>query len=134
VKEGKFDPNRHVNYVHHVGAVHSISHIETADTSSHSLITLRIETEYRGRKHEAMLVPVIAWNAALGGPQFVDLLKQAGVTLGDTLHIEGRNTFRFKKNRNYAGVTANRIGIVRSLTGGESFVEWLQEDKAEYAD
>ena len=133
MKEGKFDPNRHVNYVHHVGAVHSISHIETADTSSHSLITLRIETEYRGRKHDAMLVPVIAWNAALGGPQFVNLLKQAGVTLGDTLHIEGRNTFRIKKNRNYAGVTANRIGIVRSLKG-ESFVEWLQEDKAEYAD
>ena len=133
MKEGKFDPNRHVNYVHHVGAVYSISHIETSDTSPHSLITLKIETEYRGRRHEPMLVPVIAWNAALGGPQFVDLLKQSGVKRGDTLHIEGRNTFRFKKSRNYAGVTANRIGIVRSL-GGESFVEWLQEDKAENVD
>jgi len=122
MKDGQFDPQKHVNYCHLVGEVQQISHVEGTGVSPHSIIILKVQTEYRGAKHPPMTIQVVAWD------HFMQLLKDAEVGKGTLLNIEGRLTVRFKKNRMYFGVTANRIGVVREV-GGEVFIETLQEGK-----
>lgn len=117
--EGNFDPTKHVNYCHLVGEVQSISHIETTGVSPHSVIILKVATEYKGKEHPPMTVQVVAWDNLMAA------LKKAGVGQGTILNIEGRITVRFKRKRMYFGVTANRISVVRN-TDGETYLEALQ--------
>jgi hypothetical protein len=125
MREGKYDPEKHVNYVHIVGRVKSLSIIENTTTSPHVVMHINIETFYQGKSHPSMTTQVVAWD------RFVGLIRDYEICVGDTLHIEGRLTIRYKKDKMYSGITANRIGVVRKING-DKYVQTLQEDNDSY--
>lgn len=115
----KFDITKHVNYVHLVGKIYAICHVNPPTGSSRCMVTLKIQTEYKNNVHPEIAVNIVFWD------RLADALYD-NVQIGDIINVEGRLTVR-TSHTEYS-VTGNKVSVVRQIPGQESF---LQDIKGE---
>lgn len=123
-----FDLTKHVNYVHLVGKVTSISHITPPTGSSRCLVTLNIQTEYKGNIHPEIAINLVFWD------RLANALYDK-VELGNIINVEGRLTVRCNdeehatsstKKRCEYSVTGNKVSIVRQIPGHEPYLQEIK--------